>query len=71
MSDNTLFFQFLYLTAVLWKDTINTEINASVDLLALLFWNGEKGKLQKCYDSMCKKALWQKQNYYTHWPEAP
>jgi hypothetical protein len=36
MSDYTLFFN-LSISLLLWKDTINTEINASVDLLALLF----------------------------------
>jgi hypothetical protein len=33
MSDNTLFFN-LSLSLFLWSDKINTEINASVDLLA-------------------------------------
>ena len=28
-----------------------------VDLLALLFWNGVQGNLQKGYDNMCKKGL--------------
>ena len=59
MSDNTLFFFNLSISLLLWKDTINTEINGSVDLLALLFWNGVPGKLQKGYDNMCKKGLWQ------------
>jgi hypothetical protein len=38
MSDNILFFQFIYLTAFI-KDKINIEINASVDVLA--FFNSE------------------------------
>jgi hypothetical protein len=58
----------MYLTAVLWKYKINTDINASVDLLALLFWNGVQGKSQKGYGSMWKKGLWQLQIYYRAWP---
>jgi hypothetical protein len=44
MFHNTLFFN-LSISLFLWNDNINTEINASVYLLALLFWNGVQWKL--------------------------
>jgi hypothetical protein len=47
----------LSISLLLWKDTINTEINASVDLLALLFFNGVPGKLQKDYGSLSSASL--------------
>ena len=57
MSDNTLFFQLIYLTALM-EEHNKHKINASVDLLALLFWNRVQGKLQMGYGNMCKKGLW-------------
>ena len=37
----------LSISLFLWRDKINTEINASVALLALLFWNGVQGNYRR------------------------
>ena len=53
----------LSISLLWWKEKIYSEINANIDLLVLLFWNGVQGKSQKGYGSMWKKGLWQLQIY--------